>query len=172
MWRRRTRFWIGLRKAQSKQGRNKFFDTGWGETWGPACERVSADGRTDSLCAILLDHPAILWTRGNCYLWGSGGRGGDRLPLSRHEKTRCPDKITCVVDEGSASTIVVSGRIGIQFEYFKGTRAKKSWQDKESCEVEKGLDRCVKGFFRNLLWNSSHNKYIVDSLCNVIFFNE
>lgn len=84
MWRRRTRFWIGLRKAQSKQGRNKFFDTGWGETWGPACERVVADGRTDgqSLC-----HPA--WPpRDPMDSWellslGQRWPGGDRLCPSR-----------------------------------------------------------------------------------------
>lgn len=59
--------------------------------------RKGGGGRTDgqSLC-----HPA--WPPGDpmdswehCYLWGSGGPGGDRLPLSRHEKTRCADKITC-----------------------------------------------------------------------------
>lgn len=121
------------------------------------------DGRTVFVPSCLTT-PRSYGLVGTAISGAAAAGGRSSLPLSRHEKTRCADKITCAVDEGSASTIVVSGRIEIQFEYFKGTRAKKSWQDKESCEVEKGLVRCVKGFLRNLLWNSSHNKFIVDSL--------
>lgn len=126
------------------------------------------DGRTDSLCAILLDHPAILRTRGNCYLWGSGGRGAIVCaPLATWENPlRWQNHLRRWWGKRKYDCSVRADRNTIWI--FQGDSRKKSWQDKESCEVEKALVRCVKGFLRNLLWNSSHNKFVVDSLCSFI----
>lgn len=125
------------------------------------CRRT--DGRTVFVPSCLTT-PRSYGLVGTAISGAAAAGGRSSVPLSRHEKTRCADKITCAVDEGSASTIVVSGRIEIQFEYFKGTRAKKSWQDKESCEVEKGLVRCVKGS-----WGTFHETLVMINLSLTVF---
>lgn len=67
------------------------------------------DGRTDSLCAILLDHPAILWTRGNIAISGAAVARGAIVCPSRDMRKPVVLIKSPAADEGSASTIVVSG---------------------------------------------------------------